>query len=113
MHYRVELHISVPPSDFPPPHNFRDSVQSSYPSLYIPALAGYLGDDAEAWKQYDATELVARGYSGKAPILIDVGTADPNLANQLMPEKFEAAAKKAGVQVRRPRGFLGIYVHAV
>lgn len=54
----------------------------------------------EAWKDYDATELVALGYPGKQPILIDVGTADANLTLQLKPEKFEEAAKKAGVKVR-------------
>lgn len=54
----------------------------------------------EAWKEYDASELLALGYPGKQPILIDVGTADANLAVQLKPERFEEAAKKAGVQVR-------------
>lgn len=73
------------------------------PRFLFTALAGYLGDDVEAWKQYDATELVAGGYTGKAPILIDVGTADANLANQLQPEKFAAASKKAGVEVRMAR----------
>ena len=58
----------------------------------------------EAWKEYDATELVAGGYSGTFPILIDVGTADPNLPGQLKPEIFEAAAKKAGVEVRMASG---------
>ena len=78
----------------------RCQKESYVSSGCCPALAGYLGDDVEAWKQYDATQLVSLGYSSTAPILIDVGTADPNLANQLMPEKFAEAAKKAGVQVR-------------
>lgn len=41
------------------------------------AFSGYLGEDnKEAWKQYDATELL-KAYSGKKmPILMDTGTAD-------------------------------------
>lgn len=41
------------------------------------AFSGYLGDaDTEAWKQYDAVELL-RQYSGpKQACLVDTGTAD-------------------------------------
>ena len=40
------------------------------------ALAAYLGDDKNAWKQYDATEL-AKTYKGPSKkILIDQGTSD-------------------------------------
>jgi S-formylglutathione hydrolase len=39
------------------------------------AFANYLGPDTEAWREHDATELVARrAFPG--PILIDQGTAD-------------------------------------
>ncbi len=49
----------------------------------------------EIWSEHDATELVARrAYPG--PILIDQGTADQYLAEQLLPEKFAAAAAKSG-----------------
>jgi S-formylglutathione hydrolase len=59
------------------------------------AFANYLGSDPEAWREYDATELVARrAFPG--PILIDQGTADQFLVEQLMPEKFAAAAAKSG-----------------
>lgn len=30
----------------------------------IKCFRGYLGDDQEAWKEYDAKELIARGYKG-------------------------------------------------
>lgn len=73
----------------------------SSPSLALwgqKAFKGYLGDDEEAWKEYDATALVTKGYTGQHAILIDVGTADSNCANQLMPELFDEAAKKAGVK---------------
>jgi S-formylglutathione hydrolase len=59
------------------------------------AFANYLGSDAGNWRDYDATELVARrAYPGL--ILIDQGTSDQFLAEQLMPEKFAAAAAKSG-----------------
>jgi S-formylglutathione hydrolase len=59
------------------------------------ALGNYLGADKQAWREYDASELVARkAYPG--PILIDQGTADPYLAAELLPEKFSAAAAKSG-----------------
>jgi S-formylglutathione hydrolase len=59
------------------------------------AFGNYLGSDQETWREYDASELVARkAYPG--PILIDQGTADPFLAAELLPEKFRAAATKSG-----------------
>lgn len=59
------------------------------------AFTNYLGTDTQAWRDYDATELVARkAYPG--PILIDQGTADQFLAAELKPEIFAAAAAKAG-----------------
>jgi len=58
------------------------------------AFTNYLGTDAGAWREYDASELVARGpFAG--PILIDQGTADQFLAEQLLPGKFAAAAAKS------------------
>ena len=49
----------------------------------------------EAGKAYDATELL-KDYSGPKPnILIDQGTSDPFLYNQLKPENFSAAAEEA------------------
>ena len=62
------------------------------------AFGNYLGADKQAWRDYDATELVARkAYPG--PILIDQGGADQFLTAQLMPEKFAAAAAKSGQQL--------------
>ena len=60
------------------------------------AFGNYLGPDREKWREYDASELVAR-KPFPAPILIDQGTADQFLADQqLSPEKFSAAASKSG-----------------
>ena len=62
----------------------------------------------EAGKAYDATELVAAFDSPAKPvILIDQGTADNFLPNQLLTSNFEAAAAKAGypVNVRMQPGY--------
>jgi S-formylglutathione hydrolase len=62
------------------------------------AFSNYLGADKQAWRDYDASELVARkAYPG--PILIDQGSADQYLAAELLPEKFAAAAAKSGQQL--------------
>jgi len=59
------------------------------------AFTNYLGGDAQSWREYDASELVSRRpFAG--PILIDQGTGDQFLAEQLLPEKFSAAAAKSG-----------------
>ena len=64
------------------------------------AFKGYLGEDKEAWKQYDATELVQElGYPSGRSILIDVGTADKFLESQLQPERFRTAAQSSKVEV--------------
>lgn len=60
------------------------------------ALAGYLGPDRDAWRAYDATELVRQGHRTNSPILIDQGTADGFLDEQLKPHLFEAACQAAG-----------------
>ncbi|MCA9668255.1 MAG: S-formylglutathione hydrolase [Myxococcales bacterium] len=59
------------------------------------AFSGYLGDDREAWKAYDASELV-RSTGHPESILIDQGVDDQFLAEQLLPERFAAAAEAAG-----------------
>ena len=60
------------------------------------AFTNYLGPDQEIWREYDATQLVAR-KPFPAHILIDQGAADQFLADQqLLPEKFAAAAAAAG-----------------
>ena len=60
------------------------------------AFTNYLGPDQETWREHDATQLVAR-KPFPAHILIDQGAADQFLADQqLLPEKFSAAAAAAG-----------------
>jgi S-formylglutathione hydrolase len=61
------------------------------------ALGGYLGPDRESWRNYDATELIgSRGWQGPA-LLVDQGTKDPFLENQLKPELLRKACDRAGV----------------
>jgi S-formylglutathione hydrolase len=70
------------------------------------AFANYLGPDRAAWLDYDATALVARAqFPGE--ILIDQGLADKFLAEQLRPELFEEACRKADqkLRLRRHQGY--------
>ena len=70
------------------------------------AFKGYLGDDHAAWARYDASELIkSTGFPG--PILIDQGSADKFLSDQLYPEVFEAACLKADqpLVLRRQEGY--------
>ena len=60
------------------------------------ALSGYLGDDRAAWREYDACALIEDG--ARAPgLLVDQGTADQFLGEQLKPELLEAACSKADI----------------
>ncbi|KOF52525.1 MULTISPECIES: S-formylglutathione hydrolase [unclassified Achromobacter] len=72
------------------------------------AFGAYLGDDAAQWEAYDASALM-RGLRQPFPdgILIDQGTADQFLAEQLYPEVFEAACAQAGqpLTLRRHEGY--------
>lgn len=70
------------------------------------AFGAYLGHDRAAWARHDATELV-REHTSLREILIDVGTDDPFLKEQLRPDLFEAACEAAGQQLtlRRQPGY--------
>ena len=62
----------------------------------IKAFTNYLGDNPKEWQQYDASVLMAKLHTPVASgILIDQGLADKFLPNQLFPEAFESACKKA------------------
>ncbi len=60
------------------------------------AFSGYLGSDETAWRAYDAHLLVAGAKPGPAPILVDQGTADGFLEEQLKPWALEQACREAG-----------------
>ncbi|MDO6459935.1 S-formylglutathione hydrolase [Granulosicoccaceae sp. 1_MG-2023] len=61
-------------------------------------FGAYLGDDREAWKAWDATELVLAG-ANPGEILIDQGDADEFLADQLYPQDLKDACAKTGVSI--------------
>ncbi len=58
------------------------------------AFNGYLGSDQSTWEQYDASRLIGAAKT-KMPILIDQGSDDNFLKEQLRPELFAAACEKA------------------
>ena len=61
------------------------------------AFSTYLGPDEEAWREYDASELVRRGpLPDGRPILVEQGTADQFLDERLRPDVFEEACAAAG-----------------
>lgn len=70
------------------------------------AFAAYLGDDREAWQQWDATALIAQAKE-RLPLLVDQGDADEFLAPQLRPELLQAACEAAGhpLELRQQPGY--------
>ena len=70
------------------------------------AFGNYLGPDRAAWLDHDATALLAR-MQLPGEILIDQGLADKFLAEQLRPELFEEACRKADqkLRLRRHQGY--------
>lgn len=71
------------------------------------ALTGYLGTDRAAWRDYDATVLIAdRGWNGP-PILVDQGTADPFMGRELKPHLLReaCAAKGVSLELRMQEGY--------
>lgn len=62
-------------------------------------FTGYLGEDREQWKQWDACELI-RSQGSNLPILVDQGDADNfYTAGQLKPEALKAVCEVAGVEL--------------
>ena len=60
------------------------------------ALGRYLGLDKTAWRQYDACALIEDG-ARVAEILVDQGTGDDFLAEQLKPHLLIEACANAGI----------------
>jgi S-formylglutathione hydrolase len=61
------------------------------------AFAAYLGADREAWREWDACELVKAGKGRGLELLVDQGESDEFLAVQLKPELLKSACDSAGV----------------
>lgn len=73
------------------------------------AFGHYLGTDMADWAAHDASALMSSLSTAPFPggILIDQGLADKFLAEQLYPERFEAASAAAGqpLTLRRHAGY--------
>lgn len=65
------------------------------------AFSAYLGEDRDAWRQYDASALLSAAPEDAAlpPIRVEQGTADNFLGEQLCPDRLEAAAQARGAEV--------------
>ncbi|HEY0411619.1 MAG TPA: S-formylglutathione hydrolase [Allosphingosinicella sp.] len=60
------------------------------------ALGRYLGPDRAAWRKHDSVALIEDG--ARVPeILVDQGTCDSFLKQELKPERLEAACRDAGI----------------
>lgn len=62
------------------------------------ALSGYLGNDQSVWRDYDACELIKRA-SKHTPILVDQGSDDSFLAEQLKTQQLIDAAKSVNYPI--------------
>ena len=62
------------------------------------ALHGYLGDNPELWRNYDACSLIEDGARIET-ILVDQGTADSFLKEQLKPELLKDVCEVAGIDL--------------
>ena len=70
------------------------------------ALTGYLGPDRAAWREYDAVALIEGG--ARVPeLLVDQGTADNFLEDQLKPNLLDRACRAADIpaEIRMQEGY--------
>ena len=85
---------------------FAPIVAPSHVPWGIKALGGYLGSDKQNWRKHDAVALIEDG--ARFPdLLVDYGSADPFLTEQLRPELLQAACEKANIPLtlRRQDGY--------
>lgn len=70
------------------------------------ALAGYLGEGRSGWRKHDSVALIDEG-ARVAEVLVDVGTADPFLEQELRPDLLRRACADAGIELtlRRQPGY--------
>lgn len=71
------------------------------------AFSGYLGPNQETWREWDASELVRTLREPLPPLLVDQGTRDKFLADQLHPEFLQEAcvAAKQPLTLRMQEGY--------
>ncbi len=62
------------------------------------AFSAYLGPDKETWKAYDTCEILA-GAETALPMLVDQGSEDGFLGEQLRPDLLDAVCKEKGFEL--------------
>ena len=69
------------------------------------ALSAYLGQDEQAWLEYDASEVI-RSSPSRHELLVDQGLEDPFL-DQLRPDELKAACEESGqrLELRERPGY--------
>ena len=60
------------------------------------AFTSYIGGDTEAWRAWDSTELLHSARTPLPPLLVDQGTRDKFLVEQLKPELLREACEQSG-----------------
>lgn len=65
----------------------------------VNAFTGYLGDDKSKWQSYDACELIKNGAEVPS-ILVDQGSDDEFLGEQLNPELLRQACLDSGIDLQ-------------
>ncbi|WP_029913245.1 S-formylglutathione hydrolase [Pelobacter seleniigenes] len=70
------------------------------------AFSRYLGEDSSTWLRYDACELI-RQHTSPPPLLVDQGTTDQFLVEQLKPDLLQQACSDHDVplQLRMHPGY--------
>ena len=71
------------------------------------ALPRYLGKKENAWRNVDAVSLLEDGRTTISALLVDQGTEDQFLTQQLRPDLLQAACRSAGQELifREHRGY--------
>ncbi len=75
---------------------FAPIVAPSQVSWGHKALGSYLGPERSGWRRHDAVALIEDG-ARVAELLVDIGTADPYLEDELRPDLLERACTDAGI----------------
>ncbi|HET9451659.1 MAG TPA: S-formylglutathione hydrolase [Aggregicoccus sp.] len=90
------------------------SVSAFAPVVALPevpwgqkAFTSYLGADRRNWMTHDAVALLEQGGRLPGALLVDQGTGDRFLEDQLRPERLRAACERAGqpLQLRLQEGY--------
>jgi len=96
-HGAITLHLKNP-DRFASVSAFSPIVAPTHVPWGQKAFSNYLGSDEAAWKAHDACELV-RSNPSNVEILVDQGTGDNFLEEQLQTQRFAAACAESTQKV--------------